>query len=137
LQNAPFSRASDALAVDRLQRRSWPVKFEGQFKVRDERAVNAVFPFRAGGIRDVPISRGFFVCLRNRFTLTFREPITIAATGHTKGGKLLPALQQAGSTAGRARDFWKKGPPGFKRTGLERGRRRTRQDQISLKALRR
>jgi hypothetical protein len=29
----------------------------------------------------VPILLGFLICLRNRFTLAFRQPITIAATG--------------------------------------------------------
>jgi hypothetical protein len=32
-------------------------------------------------MRDVPILWGFLICLGNRFTLAFRQTITIAATG--------------------------------------------------------
>jgi hypothetical protein len=38
---------------------------------------------QSGGMREVPISRGFLGYLRKRFTLAFGEPITIAATGGT------------------------------------------------------
>jgi hypothetical protein len=87
-------------------------------------------------MRDVPISWGFFAELRNRFTLALRDPITIAAMGET-----LIAVDAA-SLRRRARGwgtfdqgFWrmlKKGSPLSSPSGLERGRRRTRQDQISL-----
>src|ERR1700722_7489211 len=43
---------------------------------------------RSGGMREVPVSRGFLGNFRKRFTLDFGEPITIAATGRT--GRTLP-----------------------------------------------
>ena len=87
-------------------------------------------------MREVPISCGFFEDLRNRFTLAFGEPITIAATVAAGRGGHCP---RAGRKSGRPgwavmQEFWK-GVAGLKRTGLERGRRRTRQDQISRLSL--
>jgi hypothetical protein len=90
---------------------------------------------RSGGMREVPVSRGFLGNFRKRFTLAFGEPITIAATG-TTGRTLATASRRTRSHVWRAvnseRNVWDLGKAaGQSATGLERGRRRTRQDQIS------
>jgi hypothetical protein len=81
----------------------------------------------------VPISYGFFGFSRKRFTLAFGEPITIAATGRIDGSLAAASRHHRshGKRMGRTEylTIWKRRRA--KRTGLERGRRRTRQDQIS------
>jgi hypothetical protein len=86
-------------------------------------------------MQEMPILRGFPSYLRKRFTLAFGEPITIAATGRTDTNVAAASrryrshVRQAGQIE---RNVWGLGKiAGQGATGLERGRRRTRQDQIS------
>jgi hypothetical protein len=55
-----------------------PVKFEGQFKYRDESNLNAIRR-RPKRIVKTPVSSGFQRMCEIRFTLPFRKAITIAS----------------------------------------------------------
>src|SRR5579863_7209924 len=86
-------------------------------------------------MQEMPVLQGFRGYLRKRFTLAFGEPITIAATGRTDRN-VAAADRRYRSRVGRAgwveRNVWGSGKiTGQGATCLERGRRRTRQDQIS------
>jgi hypothetical protein len=87
-----------------------------------------------GGMQEVPILWGFFGSSRKRFTLAFGEPITIAATGRidrTLATATAVYRSHVGKRIGRTECQGIRKRRRARRTGLERGRRRTRQDQIS------
>jgi hypothetical protein len=83
-------------------------------------------------MQEMPILRGFPGSLRKRFTLAFGEPITITAPTRTSPQPAAVTARTSGKPAKSELNVWGSGKiAGQGATGLERGRRRTRQDQIS------
>jgi hypothetical protein len=85
-----------------------------------------------------PILQGFVGLLGKRFTLAFGKPITIAAkrAGHHVRWDSRDRRRRKNPAKSKnqfLKNYWVGPTGGLKRTGLERGRRRTRQDQISPK----
>src|ERR1700759_1625824 len=89
-------------------------------------------------MREVPDLRGFLAISGNRFTLALGAPVTIVATTGLSRCRRGPrdsyppayANAVAVRSIGTGKDVGK-GRPRQWHSGLERGRRRTRQDQIS------
>src|ERR1700743_3811133 len=94
-KNVPFPRASDALAVDRPLRGSWPVKFEGQFKHRDESAVNAVFPAHWRDGRNAHFTGGYGLVGR-----TVYPDIWQTDNHRRKGGRIIVSDGTGATDAG-------------------------------------
>jgi hypothetical protein len=116
------STCQTSLADCRLVRRSWPIKLEGRFKRRDERDVNARST-RAG--RNSGSARKMGICrvAHQRFTVRLSQ-----IDNHPRNG--MRSARRSRTACDNNKNLGE-GKCRQQAAPAERGRRRTRQDQIS------
>ncbi len=114
---APRPSVQRLIAVCRLVRRSWPIKFEGQFKRRDEWGVNAQRA-PARGIEKVMMYEDLGRTLGDGLPCEFRKRITM-------GAMEMPAARDH-TGADQGSDIWRQSvlenkTPGATRPGGDEG----------------